>query len=131
MRKIETIWNELESGAASTDRILVRRYSAGVTPNIFVGLKVQSGLKCLAIRVENQILDDLEFENTLRDIRLETEPNEQDKSKSYLLLTLTDDDLITVFAVLCEDLIEAFKDESAEDKLVSNLIDRVGRKSVV
>lgn len=125
MKKIEEIWDNLISGADGSDRILIRRFSASVKPNIFVGYKVQVGLKCLAISVLNESISNFEYENTIRDIRIEIASNEQDQSRSFLLITLTDNELTPVFAVVCEDLIDSLRDVTDEAELINSLFERV------
>ena len=127
MTKIETIWEELTKTASSSDRLVIRRFSPAIHPDVYVGLKVQEGLKCLVVRLSTEVVDKVSLEEGMKDIRVEILPNERDEHSKFLLFTLIDHDLTRVFAVLCEDLINAVSNVDSEHETVTSLFERVGR----
>lgn len=127
MTRIETIWEELTNTAPSSDKLVIRRFSPAVRPDVYVGLKVQVGLKCLAIRLSAEVIDKVSLEEGMKDIRVEVMPNKHDDTSKFLLLTLVDSDLTRVFAVLCEDLISSVSDTVSEEDTLATLFERIGR----
>ncbi|MBX2938588.1 MAG: PD-(D/E)XK motif protein [Ferruginibacter sp.] len=127
MTKIENIWVGLESETSNHSGLLYKRYSAEVLPDVFIALKAPEKLRCIAFRIsaafpfyENQW-------NKLKDIKIETLPDERDKSKKFLLILLLNKQHKDIFSTLCEDLIFGVSDVSTEQTLVEKLLERLAK----
>ena len=86
--KIDNIWLSLEIDNSSHSGLLYKRYSAEVLPDVFIALKAPEKLRCIAFRISISFAFDENQLNKLKDIKIETLSDEQDKSKKFLLILL-------------------------------------------
>jgi len=124
MMKINEIWSDMERDNSSTG-LLLRRCPSSVIPDMFIGLRKNEKLRCIALKIENTTLINLSRYSNLRDIRPELMPDERDNSKAYLLIVLKNSHHEDVFATLCEDLINGIAAIKDEDKVVKELLNRL------
>lgn len=127
MTKIENIWVGLESDTSNHSGLLYKRYSAEVLPDVFIALKAPEKLRCIAFRISAGFLFDENQWNKLKDIKIETLPDERDKSKKFLLILLLNKQHKDIFSTLCEDLIFGVSDVSTEQTLVEKLLERLAK----
>lgn len=127
MTKIENIWVGLESDTSNHSGLLYKRYSAEVLPDVFVALKAPEKLRCIAFRISAAFPFDENQWNKLKDIKIETLPDERDKSKKFLLILLLNKQHKDIFSTLCEDLIFGVSDVSTEQTLVEKLLERLAK----
>lgn len=127
MTKIENIWVGLESDTSNHSGLLYKRYSAEVLPDVFVALKAPEKLRCIAFRISAAFPFDENQWNKLKDIKIETLPDERDKSKKFLLILLLNKQHKDIFSTLCEDLIFGVSDVSTELTLVEKLLERLAK----
>lgn len=123
--RIEQIWSELEADTTFSSGLLVRRYSAELSPDIFAALRAPGKRRCLACRIDNSSFP---VDMTLvdfRDMHIEILPDLSHPEKSYLLVILVNNDLKDIFSVLCEDLIGSVYKETSEKKVVAELLNRL------
>lgn len=127
MTKIENIWVGLESEVSNHSGLLYKRYSAEVLPDVFIALKAPEKLRCIAFRISATFPFDETLWNKLKDIKIETLPDERDKSKKFLLILLLNKQLKDIFSTLCEDLIFGISEVSTEQTLVEKLLERLAK----
>ena len=127
MTKIESIWVGLESETSNHSGLLYKRYSAEVLPDVFIALKAPEKLRCIAFRISAAFPFDENQWNKLKDIKIETLPDERDKSKKFLLILLLNKQHKDIFSTLCEDLIFGVSDLSTEQTLVEKLLERLAK----
>lgn len=127
MTKIENIWVGLESETSNHSGLLYKRYSAEVLPDVFIALKAPEKLRCIAFRISAGFPFDENQWNKLKDIKIETLPDERDKSKKFLLILLLNKQHKDIFSTLCEDLIFGVSDVSTEQTLVEKLLERLAK----
>lgn len=125
MTKINEIWNEMKNDNSATTGLLLRRYSASVLPDVYIGFRSSGKLRCIALRLQNVNTVNLARYTNLKDIKPELIPDEKDDSKTYLLLVLLNSDHQDVFATLCEDLIEGISIITDEQKVIKELLNRL------
>ena len=118
MTKIENIWSKLEVDSSNHSGLLYKRYSAEVLPDIFIALKAPENLRCLAFSISQIFSFDESEWNKLKDIKIETIPNERDNSKKFLLIVLLNKQHKDIFSTLCEDLIFGVSEVTNEQNLV-------------
>lgn len=127
MTKIENIWVGLESETSNHSGLLYKRYSAEVLSDVFIALKAPEKLRCIAFRISAAFPFDENQWNKLKDIKIETLPDERDKSKRFLLILLLNKQHKDIFSTLCEDLIFGVSDVSTEQTLVEKLLERLAK----
>ena len=127
MTKIENTWVGLENENSNHSGLLYKRYSAEVVPDVFVALKAPEKLRCIAFRLSATIPFDETQWNKLKDIKIETLPDERDKSKKFLLILLLNKQHKDIFSTLCEDLIFGVSEVSTEQTLVEKLLERLAK----
>ena len=127
MTKIEKIWSNLEVDTSNHSGLLYKRYSAEVLPDIFIALKAPENLGCLAFSISQTFSLDVSQWNKLKDIKIETLPDERDKSKKFLLITLLNKQHKDIFSTLCEDLIFGVSEVTNEQNLVEKLLERLAK----
>ncbi|HAV53846.1 MAG TPA: PD-(D/E)XK motif protein [Aequorivita sp.] len=127
MTKIEKIWIGLEGDHSSHSGLIYKRYSAKIVPDAFVALKVPEKLRCIAFRIRNLFPFDENQWNKLKDIKIETNPDEGDKDKKFLLILLLNKQHKDIFSTLCEDLIFGVSDVTSELDLVEKLLERLAK----
>jgi hypothetical protein len=127
MTKIENIWIGLESEISNLSGLLYTRYSAEVIPDVFIALKAKEKLRCVAFRISFTFPFEESQWNRLKDIKIETLPDEGDKSKKFLLILLLNKQHKDIFSTLCEDLIFGISEVSTEQTLVEKLLERLAK----
>lgn len=127
MTKIENIWTGLEDETSNDFGFLYKRYSAEVIPDIFVALKAQEKIRCIAFRINSKFQFDENQWNKLKDIKIETLSDERDKSKKFLLILLLNKQHKDIFSTLCEDLIFGVSEVLTEQTLVEKLLERFAK----
>lgn len=127
MTKIENIWVGLESETSNHSGLLYKRYSAEVLPDVFIALKAPEKLRCIAFRISAAFPFDESQWNKLKDIKIETLPDERDRSKKFLLILLLNKQHKDIFSTLCEDLIFGVSEVSKEQTLVEKLLERLAK----
>lgn len=123
--RIENIWVGLESETSNHSGLLYKRYSAEVLPDVFIALKAPEKLRCIAFRKSAVFPFDENQWNKLKDIKIETLPDDRVKSKKFLLILLLNKQHKDIFSTLCEDLIFGVSDVSTEQTLVEKLLERL------
>lgn len=124
MMKIKEIWDQLENDNSFSTRLLLRRYSGTVLPDVFVAFQNPEKIRCIAALVSNHLhVDVTQFAN-LRDISVELLPDEVRHDKKYLLFKLLNSQHNDVFAVLCEDLMLSIEQIISETELIKELFNR-------
>lgn len=123
--KIDNIWLSLEIDNSSHSGLLYKRYSAEVLPDVFIALKAPEKLRCIAFRISISFAFDENQLNKLKDIKIGTLSDEQDKSKKFLLILLLNKQLKEIFSTLCEDLIFGVANVTSEQALVEKLLERL------
>jgi len=127
MTKIENIWSNLEADSSNHSGLLYKRYSAEVLPDIYIALKAPEKLRCLAFSISQTFSFDESEWNKLKDIKIETIPDERDKSKKFLLIVLLNKQHKDIFSTLCEDLIFGVSEVTNEQNLVEKLLERLAK----
>lgn len=121
--KINQIWNELESDTSLSRGLLLRRYSATALPDVFVAFQQPESLRCIALRILSvNSINLLHFSN-LKDIKITLTPDDGDNAKSFLLITLLNNQHHEVFATLAEDLISQIAN-AKDDILIKVVLNR-------
>lgn len=127
MTKIENIWSGLESDTSGHSGLLYKRYAAEVMPDVFIALKSPEKLRCIAFWISTLFPFDENQWNKLKDIKIETIPDERDKSKKFLLILLLNKQHKDIFSTLCEDLIFGVSKVKSESTLVEKLLERLAK----
>lgn len=127
MTKIENIWTGLENETSNHLGLIYKRYSAEVLPDIFIALKSPEKLRCIAFRISTTFPFGENQWNKLKDIKIETLPDERDRSKKFLLILLINKQHKDIFSTLSEDLIFGVSDVSTEQTLVEKLLERLAK----
>lgn len=125
--KIENIWSGLEDNHFNHLGLLYKRYSAEVLPDVFIALKTPEKLRCIAFKISFSLAFDENQWNQLKDIKIETLADDQDKSKKFLLILLLNKQHRDIFSTLCEDLIFGVSDVTSEHTLVEKLPERLAK----
>lgn len=121
--KIDQIWNDLENDKSLSRGLLLRRYSAGSTQDVYVALQQPECLRCIAFRLKaNEKINTSGYGN-LKDIRINTVPDDSDNSRNFLLILLANNEHHEVFATLAEDLINQVLN-AEEHVLIKEVINR-------
>jgi hypothetical protein len=121
--KIENIWQDFEEKDAHKTGVVLKRYSPEIIPDCFVAMRMPEKVKSIAFRISTDKVD-VSALNDLKDITTEIIPDETDASKSLLLISLSDNSLSSIFAVLCEDLFNSVSSITQESKLILALQNR-------
>lgn len=121
--KIENIWSDFESNEISKSGVVLKRYSPDILPDCFIAMRMPEKLKSVAFRLSKNSIDTSVF-NDLKDILTETLPDETHPDKMLLLISLLDNSLSSIFAVLCEDLFSYVAQVSKEQDLIKSLQNR-------
>jgi hypothetical protein len=125
MKKIDKIWNELEEEQPPKSGLLYRRYSSAIKPDVYVAVKSPEKLRCIAAHLNSKAHLELQSWDKLRDIKIETLPDENHPEKQYLLVLLLDNQHQDIFSTLCEDLIHQVAEITSESELVKLLLFRL------
>ena len=125
--KIEKIWSDLESDTSIHSGLLYKRYATEILPDVFIALKSPENLRCIAFRISALFPFDDNQWNKFKDIRIETLPDERDRSKIFLLILLLNKQHKDIFSTLCEDLIFGVSEITTEPTLVEKLLERLAK----
>lgn len=125
--KIERIWSGLEGDNFSHLGLLYKRYSAEVRPDVFIALKAPEKLRCIAFKITSTFPIEENEWSKLKDIKIETLPDDRDKSKKFLLILLLNKKHKDIFSTLCEDLIFGVSEVNTEQVLVEKLLERLAK----
>tara|TARA_B100000795_G_scaffold247519_1_gene213785 strand:- start:1029 stop:2030 length:1002 start_codon:yes stop_codon:yes gene_type:complete len=125
--KIEKIWADIEVDSNQHSGLIYKRYSALVKPDVFVAIKAPESLRNLAIRLVKPIGIRLDDFNLIRDIKLESYPDERDNEKEFLLIVLLNNDFKDIFSTFCEDLIFSVENCMKQEEVIEGLVDRISK----
>jgi len=121
--KIEDIWQDFESKDTLKTGVVLKRYSPSIIPDCFVAMRMPEKVKSIAFRISDNKIDTTSL-NDLKDITTEIIPDKTKGSKYLLLISLADNSLSSIFAVLSEDLFNYVSSITQEDKLILSLQNR-------
>ncbi|MGN6293914.1 MAG: PD-(D/E)XK motif protein [Chitinophagaceae bacterium] len=124
MTKINEIWIELDRDKSVSKGLLLRRYSAASLPDIFIAVQRPENYRCIAIRIRSGSKIDILGYANLKDIRVSIIPDDGDNSRSFLIISLLNDDHLEVFASLAEDLLNQISGTSQEERLLKEVLNR-------
>jgi hypothetical protein len=121
--KIENIWQDFIENDSLRMGVILKRYSADIIPDCFVSMKMPEKVKSIAFRISTKSID-ISSLSDLKDIASELIPDETDKDKALILISLADNSLSSIFAVLCEDLFQTVSAIEQESILIQTLQNR-------
>jgi len=121
--KIENIWQDFIENDSLRTGVILKRYSPDTIPDCFVSMRMPEKVKSIAFRISTKSID-ISSLSDLKDITSEIIPDETDKEKSLILISLTDNSLSSIFAVLCEDLFQTVSAIKQELILIQALQNR-------
>lgn len=121
--KIENIWNDFELNDALKSGVVLKRFSPDIMPACFVAMKMPEKVKSIVFRLSKGNVD-VSALNALKDITTEILPDETQADKMLLLISLADNSLSSIFAVLCEDLFNYISNIKEDKELVKSLQNR-------
>jgi len=121
--KIENIWQDFIENDSLRTGVILKRYSADIIPDCFVSMRMPEKIKSIAFRFSTKSTD-ISSLSDLKDITSEIIPDETDKDKSLILISLADNSLSSIFAVLCEDLFQTVSAIEQELILIQTLQNR-------
>ena len=102
MNRTQQIWQQLDTQTGVFRRV---RYDAISPCDLYLGLKMPENYRLLAIRLPKTLAAGIKNVPEFRGIRVEKIVDEDDSSRFFLNLLLTDPLLADVFDVLIDDLI--------------------------
>lgn len=121
--KIEDFWKDFEINDALKTGVVLKRFSPDFMPDCFVAMRMPEKVKSIAFRLSKTNID-VSALSELKDITTEILPDETQHDKMLLLISLADNSLSSIFAVLCEDLFNSVSDVREEKELVKSLQNR-------
>lgn len=122
--KIEDDWNGFEKGdSLNNTGIVLKRYSAAIIPDCYIAMRMPGKVKSIAFGLSTGNLDASSLSD-LKEITTEIIPNAIKSSKYLLLISLSDNSLASIFAVLSEDLFNYISSIKQEDKIIIALQNR-------
>ena len=121
--KIENIWQDFIENDSFKTGIVLKRYSADIIPDCFVSMRMPEKVKGIAFRISTKAID-ISALSGLKDIVSEIIPDETNIDKSLIIISLADDSLSSIFAVLCEDLFQTVSAIKQEVVLIQTLQNR-------
>ncbi len=121
--KIENIWLDFVENDSSKTGVVLKRYSADIIPDCFVAMRMPEKVKSIAFRIFASTIDILLLAD-LKDITAGIIPDETDPNKTLILISLSNNSLSSIFAVLCEDLFQAVFSIEQESVLIQTLQNR-------
>ncbi|MFW5871807.1 MAG: PD-(D/E)XK motif protein [bacterium] len=121
--KIENIWNDFELNDTLKSGVVLKRFSPDIMPACFVAMRMPEKVKSIAFRLSKGNVD-VSALNDLKDITTEILPDETQVDKMLLLISLADNSLSSIFAVLCEDLFNYISNIKEDKELVKSLQNR-------
>ena len=124
---IEKIWEDLENDKSLSQGLLVRRYSAEITQDVFVAIIRPENYLGLATLIDTGININIESFVNIRDLNIDLITHEEFEGKQILLLKLLNNQYKDIFSVLCEDLISEISTIDNEKELVKRLLNRLAK----
>jgi len=121
--KIENIWQNFEEERLSKSGILLKRYSAEIIPDCFISMRMPEKVKSIAFRISNKDIDISDLKD-LKDIKTEIIPDESHKGRYLILISLLDNSLSSIFAILSEDLFHSVFLLESEPNFILSLQNR-------
>lgn len=121
--RIEDFWIDFEINDALKTGVVLKRFSPDIMTDCFVAMRMPEKVKSIAFRLLKTNVD-VSAINDLKDITTEILPDETQPDKMLLLISLADNSLSSIFAVLCEDLFNSVSDVREEKELVKSLQNR-------
>ncbi|MDK2842342.1 MAG: hypothetical protein PWQ17_1848 [Anaerophaga sp.] len=121
--RIENIWNDFELNDALKSGVVLKRFSPDIMSDCFIAMRMPEKVKSIAFRLSKGEFD-ISVLNDLKDITIETLPDETNSDKILLLISLSDNSLSSIFAVLCEDLFNYISNVREDIELVKSLQNR-------
>jgi hypothetical protein len=122
-KKIENIWQDFIENNSLRTGVVLKRYSADIIPDCFVSMRMPEKVKSIAFRISTKSID-ISSLSDLKDITSEIIPDETDRDKSLILISLADNSLSSIFAVLCDDLFQTVSAIKRESVLIQTLQNR-------
>ncbi len=123
--KIENIWKELEAEQPLKSGLLYKRHTGSVKPDVYVAFKFPERLRCIAAHLSASVDLQVKSWDKLRDIKIETLPDEKHTEKQFLLVLLLNNQHSDIFSALCEDLIQQVAHITRETELIKQLLLRL------
>lgn len=123
--KTEKLWLELEHNSEHSSGLEMKRYSPDSFADAFVSIRLPEKIVGIAFKFSNSAEIDLNMFDGLKEIKAELFPNQNEHSKT-LVLSLIEDDLREIYAVLSEDLFNYISKSISEKEILSTLIYRFG-----
>jgi len=127
MSKTEKLWLELGKSNSFASGFVMKRYSAESIPDAFVALLMPEKIKSIAFRFNRKISHDFINNNNLKDIKIHFIQDKEQKGKQLFILSLSDNELKDIFAILCEDLFQSIANITIESEFVNTLKERFGQ----
>jgi hypothetical protein len=121
--RIEDTWKDFEENDALKTGVVLKRFSPIVIPDCFSAMRMPEKVRSIAFRLSKDNID-ISALNDLKDISTEILPDETHPSRQLLLISLADNSLSSIFAVLCEDLFNSVSEVKEEKELVRSLQNR-------
>jgi hypothetical protein len=125
MKKIETIWTELEATATKGGGIVYRRYSVDVVPMLFVAVRRADLNRCLALVFTDREAAKQVEKVAIKGLEFDVQVNSNFPNQFLLLIVLSDRKNENVFSTLAEDLIEVVAKESSESRVIVSILRRI------
>lgn len=125
MKMIDKIWHKLEDEQPLKSGLLYKRYSGAIKPDIYVAVKFPEKLRCIAARLNSKAELQLRSWDKLRDIKIETLPDDKQPDKQFLLVLLLNNQHRDIFSTLSEDLIHQVANITSEPELIKLLLLRL------
>ena len=124
MKKINSIWEELETDNSLSQGLLFRRYSTDVLPDVYISLKVPEKQRSIAAFIDTSLKADISSFSKLKDIKVDLIQDEHYGKKTILLFSLLTKRYEDIFSVLCEDLISNISSFTSDAELVKEILNR-------
>ncbi|WP_254410970.1 PD-(D/E)XK motif protein [Dyadobacter diqingensis] len=124
MMTIKEIWVQQENDLEFTSGIMLRGFTSGILPRIFVALKSPGKNRCLAASVSNSHIIDLKPYNGLMDLEVTLDNHPRESDRNLLLFKLINPAHNDIFAILCEDLINSARSITDERILIHVMLNR-------
>ncbi len=121
--KIENIWQNFEEENRSKSGIILKRYSAEIIPDCFISMRMPEKVKSIAFRISNKDIDISDLKD-LNDIKTDIIPDESHNGRYLILISLLDNSLSSIFAVLSEDLFHSVFLLDSESDFIRSLKNR-------
>jgi len=125
MSRIESLWKKLDEDNSFESGVVLKRYSSKSIQDYYAALIMPEKIKSIAIRIPSDIRVVSELVNDLRDIKIKSYPDNLHEDSKLLVISLVDDSLTEIFAVLCEDLFQKIRLIAVHKQLYDTLFERI------